>query len=247
METAGPGPVIIGHRGAAGLAPENTLAAFAAGLAAGADAVEMDVQFTADGYPVVLHDETLERMAGVRSRVRDYVESALRGFDIGFRHGPEFRGQRIPALDEVARLVPAGIEMHVEIKDYEPVREDHLRRMIETLDREGGLARVIFSSPHEETLTDLTRLAPGCRTALLLFRGVKVPTDAARRAAYIGCSAVDPNASLVDDELVDVCHRHNMKVFAFTVNERGTMRKLTQMGVDGVFTDYPDRLREARS
>ncbi len=244
MESAAGRPIIIGHRGAAGLAPENTLASFSAALAAGVDAVEMDVQFTADGYPVVLHDETLERMAGVRVRVRDYVESALQGFDVGFRHGPEYRGQRIPALDDVARLVPVDIEMHVEVKDYEPVSEDHLRRLIGTLDRQGGLSRVIFSSPHEETLTDLQRLAPGCRTALLLFRGVKVPTDAARRAALVGCCAVDPNASLVDAELVDVCHRHNMKVFAFTVNERGMMRKLTQMGVNGVFTDYPDRLRE---
>jgi glycerophosphoryl diester phosphodiesterase len=239
--------VIIGHRGAAGHAPENTEAAFAAAVALGADAVEFDIQFTSDGYPVVFHDETLERMAGVPVRVRDYTESVLKGFDIGFRHGARFRGERIPCLEEVARAVPPPLELHVELKDYEPVTEDHLRRTVETLSRSGDLERAIFSSPHEDVLTEMQRLAPEARRALLLFGDVKVPNDAARRAAHIGCYAVNPNKNLVTAELVDICHRHHMKVFAFTVNERGTMNRLLEMGVNGFFTDYPDRLREAGS
>ncbi|HEY3175352.1 MAG TPA: glycerophosphodiester phosphodiesterase family protein [Candidatus Polarisedimenticolia bacterium] len=238
-------PLIIGHRGAAGLAPENTQAAFAAAVEVGVDAVEFDVQFTADGWPVVFHDETLERMAGVGARIRDYPESVLQGFDIGFRQGPEFRGEKIPSVRDVAALIPPAIEIHAEVKDYDPVSESHLRHLLEAFEKRGGLARVIFSSPHEETISEIMRLHPGARTSLLLFRGVKVPTDAARRAAFLGCVAVSPDASLVTQELVDVCHRHHMNLFAFTINERGVMRKLTQMGVNGFFTDYPDRLRGA--
>ena len=244
IETRRTDPLIIGHRGAAGLAPENTQAAFSAAVDLKVDAVEFDVQFTADGWPVVFHDETLERMAGVPARIRDYSESTLQGFDIGFRYGPEFRGERIPAVRDVASLVPPTVDLHAEVKDYDPVTEIHLKRLIEAFEKRGGLARVIFSSPHEDTISDILRLHPGARTALLLFRGVKVPTDAARRAAFLGCSAVHSDASLVSHELVDVCHRHHMHLFAFTINERGMMRKLMQMGVNGFFTDYPDRLRE---
>ena len=218
------------------------MAAFSAALALGVDAVEFDVQFTADGHPVVIHDENLERMAGVPARVRELTLAALAGFDVGFRHGPEFRGLRVPPLEDVARLVPAQTTLHAEVKDYDPVDETHLRRLIDTLDRFGGLGRTIFSSPHEETLSQILRLRPDARAALLLFARVNVPTDAARRAAHIGCVAVNPTASLITPELVQICHRHGMQVLTFTVNERGTMRKLMEMGVDGFFTDYPDRL-----
>ncbi|HKY32513.1 MAG TPA: glycerophosphodiester phosphodiesterase family protein [Candidatus Polarisedimenticolia bacterium] len=237
------GPTIIGHRGAAGHAPENTLSAFAAGLALGVDGVEFDVQFTSDGVPVVLHDETLERMAGVRARVSDHTEAALRGFDLGFRSGPAFRGQRLPRVEDVARLVSPPVELHAELKDYLPPGEREIRSLAGALERNGGLARVVISSPHEETLAEVRRLVPAARRALLLFRSTRSPVDAARRAAFLGCHAVNPNASLALPELVDVCHRHNMRVLAFTVNERGTMRELVQNGVDGFFTDFPDRLR----
>lgn len=236
--------MIIGHRGAAGHAPENTPASFAAAVALGVDAVEFDVQFTADGYPVVFHDETLQRMAGVPARIRDHMESVLRCFDVGFLHGDEHRGERIPAVRQVAEMVPPGVDLHVEIKDYDQVGDDHLRRLVETLRGSGALGRAVFSSPHEEILSAIRGISPDSPVALLIFRSVKVPTDAARRAAYIGCSAVCPNQALVDDDLVSVCHRHGMKVFPFTVNERGTMRKLTNAGVDGFYTDYPDRFRE---
>ena len=209
------------------------------------DAVEFDVQFTADGWPVIFHDETLARMAGVGIRIRDYPESVLQGFDIGFRWAPEFRGEKIPSVRDVAARIPPEIGLHAEIKDYDPVTEIHLRRLLDAFEKRGGLSRVVFSSPHEETISDVLRLHPGARAALLLFRGVKVPTDAARRAAFLGCHAVNPDATLVSQELVDVCHRHGMHLFAFTVNERGMMRKLMQMGVNGFFTDHPERLRGA--
>jgi glycerophosphoryl diester phosphodiesterase len=147
----------------------------------------------------------------------------------------------------VAALIPPAMELHAEVKDYDPITEIHLKRLIEAFDKRGALARVVFSSPHEDTISDILRLHPGARTALLLFGGVKVPTDAARRAAFLGCFSVNPEVSLVTQELVDVCHRHHMQVFAFTINERAMMRKLMQMGVNGFFTDYPDRIRGALS
>jgi len=240
------GPWIIGHRGAAGHAPENTPASFSAAVAMGVDGVEFDVQFTADDEPIVLHDETLERMAGVAARVSDYSASRLSGFDVGFLSGAAWRGQRLPLVDDVGRLVPPPLELHAEIKDYRPVTAGQIRRLIEVLERRGGLARAVISSPHEDILSAVAREAPTVRRALLLFKDVRFPTDAVRRADLLGCRAVNPNASLITPDLVDVCHRHHMKVLAFTVNERSTMDHLSQMGVDGFFTDYPDRLAARR-
>ena len=245
IQTGQTRPLIIGHRGAAGHAPENTQAAFRAAIQLGVDAVEFDVQFSADGEPLVFHDETLGRMAGVPARIPDYPAAALKGFDIGFRHGDQYRGERIPSVAEVADLVPPAIGLHAEVKDYEPVSEPRLERLIEELEGHGGLERVIFSSPHEETLAQIQKLRPSASLALLLFKAVKVPTDAARRASLLGCRAVNPDARLVSPELAQVCQRHHMQLFTFTVNERGTMRKLEQIGVNGFFTDYPDRLMEA--
>lgn len=184
-------------------------------------------------------------MTGAAVSPRQYDLATLKGFDLGLRHGDVFRGERLPSVEEVARRVPARIGLHAELKDYAPVTEAQIRRLVAVLEKSGGLQRVTFSSPHEEQLADLKRLIPEARMGLLLFRDVRVPLDAARRAAHIGCVSVHPNADIVSPELVDVTHRHGMKLYAFTVNERSAMRKLRQMGVDGCFTDYPDRLREA--
>ncbi len=236
-------PRVIGHRGAAGLAPENTLAAFRRAVEIGVPAVEFDIQFSKDGYAMVFHDETLARMAGVGSGIRDYTESALHGFDIGFKHAPEFRGEKIPGLADLLEAVPAPIELHLELKDYVRPETDLLRRLFELLRRKGAQERTIISSPDEETLADLRKLAPGGRTALLAFRSrTRDPLDAARRADLLGCESFHPNAALATAELVDLCRRHNLKVNAFTVNDRQSYERLWKLGVDGVFTDYPDML-----
>lgn len=213
-------------------------------MALGVDAVEFDVQFTRDGVPIVLHDETLKRMAGAAASPRSYDFQALKGFDLGLRYGDLFRGERLPSVAEVAAAVPARIGLHVELKDYVPIEDRQILRLVEVLERNGGLERAVFSSAHEDQLTSIRRVAPQARIGLLLFRDVRFPQDAARRAAHIGCVSIHPNAEIVDPELVEVTHRHGMKLYAFTVNERSVMKKLLQMGVDGCFTDYPDRMRE---
>ena len=207
------------------------------------DAVGFGVQFTADGSAVAFQDETLMRMAGVDARIREHSLSVLEGFDIGFRHSDRFRGERIPAVEEIAKLVRGSVQLHIEMMDHDPVTEDHLRRLIEALERQGGLSRVICFSPHEESLVEVRRLAPDMEIGMVLARDVRVPTDAVRRADLIGCNSVTANKAVVDPDLIEVCHRHNMKVFAFPVNERATMQRLLALGVDGLVTDYPDRLR----
>ena len=232
---------IIGHRGASGHAPENTETAILAGVRLGATSIEVDVQFTADGVPVVFHDRTLERMAGVKARIRDNTIRDLSGYDIGFRSGDEHRGLRILTLDEAAALVPRGMEIHVEVKEYDPVEAALLKGLLGVLERRGGLDRCLFSSFSEKILTTLRDLDGRIRRALLVAGRDKA---AAKRAADLGCAALNPEASQVDAALVEACHHRRMKVFPYTVNEPSLARTLMSLGADGVYTDFPGRMAD---
>ena len=235
------GAVIIGHRGAAGHAPENTEAAILAGIRFGAHALEIDVQFTSDGTPVIFHDRTLERMAGVRGRVRDQSARDLAGYDIGFRFGDEYRGLRILTLDEATRLIPRGVTLHLEIKEYDTVTSSHLKEVLASLKRRSLLDSCVVSSFNEKILSTLRGLEPTLVTGLLVSGKAR---GAGARAAGIGCSSLHPEAIHTDRALVEECHALGLKVFAYTANDPAQMKNLLELGVDGLYTDFPGRLAE---
>jgi len=235
------GAVIIGHRGAAGHAPENTEAALLAGIKLGAHALEVDVQFTSDGTPVIFHDRTLERMAGVRGRIRDQSARDLAGYDVGFRFGDEYRGLRILTLDEAIRLIPRGMTLHLEIKEYDTVTSSHLKEVLASLKRRSLLEDCVVSSFSEKILSTLRGLEPKLVTGLLVSGKAR---GAASRAAGIGCSSLHPETIHTDRALVEECHALGLRVFSYTANEPAQMKHLLDLGVDGLYTDFPGRLRE---
>jgi len=235
------GTIIIGHRGAGGHAPENTEAAIIAGLHLGADALEVDVQFTSDGVPVLYHDRTLERMAGVRGKVRDQTARELAGYDVGFKYADEYRGERILTLDEAARLIPRDTFLHVEIKDYDAVTPGNLKEVLSSLKRRGILDRCLIASFNEKILSSVRGLDSKLRLGLLVSGK---PQGAAERAVALGCFSLNPEAAHADRALVEECHAKGLKVFAYTPNEPAEMRELIEAGVDGVYTDFPDRMSE---
>jgi len=235
------GTEIIGHRGAGGHAPENTEAALVAGIDLGASALEVDIQFTADGMPVVYHDRTLERMAGVRGRIREQTARELAGYDIGFRFGDDHRGLRILTLDEAARLLPRDIAFHVEIKDYDTVTAVHLKEVLGSLRRRSLLDRSLISSFSEKILSTLRGLDQKISLGLLVSGRARGSVE---RAVELGCSSLHPEASQTDQALVDEAHARGLKVFPYTANEPAQMKQLLAMGVDGIYTDFPGRLVE---
>ena len=124
-DPSGKSPLIIGHRGAKGLAPENTLPAFRAGMAAGADGVEFDVQRTVDGHLVVFHDDDLKRLAGVDGRIVKRTLAMLRELDVGRYAGAQYAGEIIPTLDEVLDALPDDCFLNIEAKRFR-MRSDGL-------------------------------------------------------------------------------------------------------------------------
>jgi glycerophosphoryl diester phosphodiesterase len=229
----------VGHRGAAAHAPENTLASFRRAVALGAQAVELDVHRSQDGRLVVIHDETIDRTTDGTGRVADLTLAQLRRYDAGSWKGREFAGERMPTLEEVAAALPPEILLFVELKAgshrYPGIEED-LARLLRQRDLE---RRVRVSSFDHKALARLRQLLPNVGLGAL-FSALLV--DPVAVAQSCGASAIHPNFHYLDADLVAQAHRASLEVHAWTVNDPRDIVVVGAMGVDGMISDFPERL-----
>ena len=242
QDPSGKRPLIIGHRGAKGLAPENTLPAFRAGIAAGADGVEFDVQRTVDGHLVVFHDDDLKRLAGVDGRIVKSTLAMLRELDVGRYAGPQYAGEVIPTLDEVLDTLPDDCFLNIEAKRFR-MRSDGLETgLVEAIQRRNLFDRCLVSCFNPLILWRIGRRDRRIRLGLLydpdlpLMMGVGWP----RRVMRV--DALHPWAGQVTQKLVDQAHREGRPVNTWTVNAPVEMQRVIDLGVDGIITDRPDVL-----
>jgi glycerophosphoryl diester phosphodiesterase len=231
----------IAHRGASGRAPENTHAAFAAALALGAEAIELDVQLSADGELVVIHDETLERTTDGQGAVGDRSVAELARLDAGAWFAPEYRGERIPRLADVLAQVRDRVTLNVEIKSARDlgVIEAKLAALIAA---ERAAEWVVFSSFYPEAVRTLRALAPWARLGVLCDEDPRRHGFAV--AGEIAAELVIPGRAWVDARVVEEAHVRGYDVWVWTVNEPGEMRRLIALGVDAIFSDFPERFAE---
>jgi glycerophosphoryl diester phosphodiesterase len=251
-----PTPIVIGHRGAAGEAPENTLASFERALADGAAILESDVHLTRDGVPVLIHDDELSRCTDGGGRVRDHDIASLQRFDAGYFFCPDEgasfpqrgRGHRIPRLDEALAALPHA-RFNLELKEDVP---GMVEATVAAVASAGRAHDVLLTSGLDPLMQKLRAhvaeekvdVALGActgevaRFALAALRGetpepgpmaLQIPPDFAGRP-------------LVTRELVEHAHRHGVQVHVWTIDEPGEMRALLALGVDGIVTDFPARL-----
>ncbi|MDR7545363.1 MAG: glycerophosphodiester phosphodiesterase family protein [Armatimonadota bacterium] len=240
------------HRGGAGLAPENTLAAFRGALALGVDYLEMDLHASADGEIVVIHDATLQRTTNGRGYVRQTPLSELKRLDAGAWFHSRFAGERIPTLREVLELVVASgdgrVRLNLETK-YDasaPPPGDFEERILQLV-REARMSdRVIIQSFHYPSLGRVKILSPAVPTAVLR-RASHIAPDAVAVVRQTGATLYSPNFRLIGAEVIDALHRAGIPVVPWTVNDPAEMERLLDAGIgklpgDGIITDYPDRL-----
>ena len=250
-------PLVIAHRGGAGLFPENTLAAFLGAVELGVDALELDIHRTADGVPVVIHDETVDRTTDGAGRVDSFTLDELRQLDAGYRFNPpgspgDFsyrgRGVTVPTLREVFAALP-GRHLIVEVKEDDPALADAVTALVREFDRE---ELTIAASFHPEVLLRFRRTAP------------EIATHASRPevirflpAAWLGLeglSTPDYQAFLVPPRsgpvpvttrrFIRAAENRNIFTAAWTVNDPGEMERLLERGIGGLITDRPDLARE---
>jgi glycerophosphoryl diester phosphodiesterase len=223
---------VIAHRGARGHAPENTLAAFDKALALGAKWVELDVQWHAQRL-WVFHDRRLERCTNGLGALADHDEKALRALDAG-------DGQRIPFLDEVLARIDRRACVNVELKTAAGTAAATAAALREWLARGWTPEQFLVSSFHLPELRDFRRRLPEVPLGVL-YCGVPLDLEAEGREARERMGSMD--IDFVDTALVDDAHRRGMKAWAYTVNEPDDFARMRALGIDGVFTDYPERGR----
>jgi glycerophosphoryl diester phosphodiesterase len=238
VTVAGPRPQVIAHRGASGEAPENTLAAFHRALTLGVDGVELDVHLSADAEPVVLHDPLLERTTDGRGLVGAHSLTELRRLDAGRWFGEAFAGERIPTLAEALTFLRPG-RVIVEIKSG-PVRYPGIAQRVTAVIRDSGHPAVTISSFDHEVLREVRAAAPSLPTAVLY---VARPVDPLRLARDAGASILHPQWAHLHTDLVERAHAAGLRVETWVVDEPEHLALVVAMGVDGVMTNYPDRLR----
>lgn len=240
-------PVCYAHRGARAYAPENTLLAFAVALDLGADAIECDVQRTRDGGLIIFHDGIVDRTTDGAGPVGDMSLAELRSLDAGrYRRTP----QRIPTLDETLTFVrERGAGMNLEIKgESAGEAQETARACLPTLRAldDASRTRVLVSSFDHPALAVLRRELPSLRIGLLYgkeWRG----RDLVSPARKLGAEAIHPDRRIVTPKLIRRAHDAGLRVNVWTANKPATIRRLIAWGVDGIFSDYPDRVVIARA
>uniref|UniRef100_A0A7C2WGK0 Glycerophosphoryl diester phosphodiesterase n=1 Tax=Thermorudis sp. TaxID=1969470 RepID=A0A7C2WGK0_9BACT len=250
-------PLVIAHRGASGIVPENTLLAFHLAVEMGADMIELDVRCSRDGHLVVLHDPDVARTTDGFGQVHELDLEDLLRLDAGYRFSPDGQqflyrglGLRIPTLDEVLANLPSHIGINLEIKSSADgdARAADGRRIAASLAarcrREPALVeRLLVSSFDIVVLGELRQMRPELRTALCVmpFDPLLRQLD---RVCEAGLSALHPaDAALGADaaHLIERAHRLGMAVNVWTVNSADRIAELAALGVDGIITDDPER------
>ncbi len=228
---------ITAHRAGAAAAPENTLAALHRAIADRADWVEIDVQLTADGRVVVIHDTDLWRVAGVRQRIDALTLAQVQAIDIGSRVGPEFAGQTVPTLDQMLVAAADRIRFNIELKPARPGDID-------------PLVRRTLASVAAAGLTDRTRICSQSYPSLMLVRQLepRIPIGFIAGAALGDPARLDVDFLMVSRrmasrQLISAATARNIQVHAWTINNADHLPALLDRGVANIITDHPAAMR----
>lgn len=236
--------LVIGHRGAAGLAPEHTRPSFERALTVGVDMIELDVQLTRDGHLVVVHDRELGRTAAGSGPVRAHTLAELKRLDTGSWFGEAFRGEPLLTLGEVFDLLAGRAPLNVEIKSPEPDWEATARALAEVLREAGTLTSAVVSSFEMGALEAVRACLPEVRVGVLWHSLDLAP--AWEWTQRLQATSFHPFVGLVSDDLVDAARGRGLRVYTWTVNDESEIGRVAAAGVDGIISDFPDRLRLVR-
>lgn len=254
FQEKGTRPLVIAHRGGAGLYPENTLHAFQNARDLGVDVIELDVRGTSDGGVVVLHDATVERTTDGSGQVNQMTLDRVKKLNAGYRWTADngktfpFRDGKItiPTLQEVFAAFPE-MKFNIEPKQSSP---SIIKPLCAIVRGNRMIDKVVVGSFNQTILDEFRRDCPGVATSagpsevskfLALYKtGLSESYSPAMQALQI--PEYIAGARIVTKEFVEAAHERNLKVHIWTVNETADMERLLGIGVDGIMTDYPDKL-----
>lgn len=227
-------PIILAHRGASLLAPPNTLSSFKKAVELGADGVELDVRLTKDKKPVVIHDPIVDHVSDGKGFVSDYTLKEIKKLDFGCRFSEDFRGERIPTLEEALDILGGLKLINIEIKNDPYPYKDIEKITLETIYNMGIRDKILISSFDHELLLRIRHLDRDINTGVLYsFRPV-----------YSNLLAIDAKAgnlhpfwAVINKDNIEEAHRIGLKVFPWTVDDKNLIERLIEWRVDGIITN----------
>jgi glycerophosphoryl diester phosphodiesterase len=235
----GRSPLVVAHRGASGLAPENTLAAFRLALELGTSAVECDVHLSADGAPLIIHDDRVDRTTNGSGAVAGLTLAQLRALDAGAWFAPRFAGERLPTLAEVLDVAAGRARVFVELKvgGGAPLVDAALAPI------SAGSAEVAIISFDPEIVQLVAQRRPDLPLGFLVSRQHVTRHGAAAVIAHareLGAGFVSPHEAAVDEPFLTQAHAAGLPVSVWTVDDPRRMELLAALGVDAITTNRPD-------
>lgn len=228
---------VIAHRGSSGTAPENTLAAFKFAIESGADFIELDVHLSKDGELIVMHDESVNRTTNGKGKIKELSLDQIKKLDAGKWFDDSFTGMVVPTLDEVFRLPDEKIKFLIEIKGTPKKYPGIEKKVADKIARYRVKNRCILQSFNLEFLKNFHTIDSTFQLHYLVV-GKVFPENI---PGYI--RAVNPNFHFVTAKKISKLHKANRTIFVWTVNDERKMKKLLELGVDGIITNFPGKLK----
>ena len=254
-------PLILGHRGASAVAPENTLAAFSRAIRDGADGIEFDVRLSRDGVPVVIHDATLKRTGSVERLVRELTAAELQEIDVGswfdaHRQIPSasFAGEKLPTLAQVFDFFSTNtgllyIEMKCDAEDGPALAAEVVK-----LSRESRMAdRIVVESFDLSGIAEVKRIAPGIRTAALFEPRLSRPISTVRRlkmidvALAVGADEIALHHTLAGPRVIEKAQRQGLEVVVWTVDDPEWVARARALGIKALIANNPSPMVHHRN
>ncbi|UCZ53877.1 glycerophosphodiester phosphodiesterase [Bacillus shivajii] len=230
---------IFAHRGSSSTHPENTMEAFQAALQYGADGIELDVQLTKDGVPVVIHDEKVDRTTNGNGWVKDLTYNELKQLDAGSWFDPSFSHTKIPRLEDVLNwLVQTPLLLNIELKNGFIRYPEIEKKVLDLVHRYNMQNRVIFSSFNHYSLVDLRKQNRHIEIAILFMEGLYEPWNYAKT---VGANALHCYYPVAVPELIAGSSQAGMPVRPFTINDEGLIATFIQRGCNAIMTDFPEK------
>ena len=220
----------IAHRGASGYAPENTLAAFQKAIELGADMIEFDVSLTKDKRLIVMHDLSVDRTTNGQGFIRDLTLKQIKKLKTE-------NGEEVPTLEEVLDGFGQKIDLNIELKS-----KNIAELVVPLIQKKGLISRVLISSFFHDEVKKVKEIDPNIKTAILLF-GVPVkPENLVDWVIKAKADGANLEYEFVTKDYIDALHKNNFFINIFTVNDPREITLMKEMGVDGIISNYPDRI-----
>ena len=230
----------VAHRGASGNYPENTLIAFQKALEIGVDEIELDLYLTKDDYLIIMHDSTVDRTTDGTGAISDLTLAEIKNLDAGAVFGEQFRGERVPTWEEALELVQGKVGLNVHLKEGGNPDGHYERKVAKAL-----------SDFHmiEDSILTCSDASVGIfaeidsRIECRIFRANRTPEEYIRKSVEMGLQTMQPGRDITTRDFVQQAHAAGRIVHVFYADTPEDMRAYIEIGVDGILTNYPERLK----